>query len=155
MQEDHFSFLYSLLMLVFDGILYVVVIWYIDAVLPGKYGTAKPWGFPFHLSYWVGKSRAQPIASLFARKRMNGRVSVSAEDEENGLLNPMASDTEGVCGVCGWGWVDVWCTHVHACTIHVHACTSCVCTCVYMCAHGNVIVQVDVCMIVCALVPLR
>ena len=104
-QEDHFSFLYSLFMLLFDGILYILVIWYIDAVVPGRYGTAKPWYFPFQLSYWVGNSRAQRITSLFARKRAATRLAVSAEDdvggdeEEEALLNPAASDTEGVC-VC-------------------------------------------------------
>lgn len=103
-QEDHFSFLYSLLMLLLDGIVYIVIIWYIDAVLPGRYGTAKPVHFPFHLSYWVGKSRAQRITSLFARKRATTRLAVSAEDgmggedeEEETLLNPAVSDTEGVC----------------------------------------------------------
>ena len=122
-QEDHFSFLYSLLMLVFDGILYIIAVWYIDAVFPGKYGTAKPWHFPFHLSYWVGKSRALRITSLLTRKRNSGRLSVSAEDgmagddEEDVLLNPVASDTEGVS--------------VFVC-VHV-----CVCMCV--CAHSHTV----------------
>lgn len=71
--------------------------------MPGRYGTAKPWYFPFQLSYWVGKSHAQRITSLFARKRAATRLAVRAEDEvagdeeEEALLSPAASDTEGVC----------------------------------------------------------
>lgn len=124
-QEDHFSFLYALLMLLFDGIVYIMIIWYIDAVLPGRYGTAKPVHFPFHLSYWVGKSCAHRITSLFARKRATTRLAVSAEDgmdgeendeEEETLLNPAVSDTEGVCA----------CVHVR------EVLSTCVCTYVHL-----------------------
>ena len=123
-QEDHFSFLYSLFMLLFDGILYILVIWYIDTVMPGRYGTAKPWYFPFQLSYWVGKSHAQRITSLFARKRAATRLAVSAEDEvagdeeEEALLSPAASDTEGVC-VCVCVCIYV-CMRVSACILHTY-----------------------------------
>ena len=33
--------------------LYSIMIWYIEAVYPGKYGVSKPWYFPFLPSYWT------------------------------------------------------------------------------------------------------
>ena len=33
-------------MLAVDIVLYTVLIWYIEAVFPGKYGVSKPWYFP-------------------------------------------------------------------------------------------------------------
>ncbi|XP_054706743.1 phospholipid-transporting ATPase ABCA3-like [Uloborus diversus] len=34
--------------------IYIVVIWYIDAVWPWQYGVPKPFYFPFQKSYWFG-----------------------------------------------------------------------------------------------------
>jgi ABC-type multidrug transport system fused ATPase/permease subunit len=91
-QEDHFSFLLASAMLVLDALVYSVLIWYIDAAFPGKYGTAKPWYFPFQPSFWLGKSRVKCIKEYFTRKR--SPLSVQADDEEDGLLHPLDSDSE-------------------------------------------------------------
>jgi hypothetical protein len=32
-------------LLIVDTVLYSIVTWYIDSVMPGKYGVAKPWYF--------------------------------------------------------------------------------------------------------------
>jgi hypothetical protein len=32
-------------MLIVDNVLFGIVIWYIDSIMPGKYGVAKPWYF--------------------------------------------------------------------------------------------------------------
>ena len=42
-------------MLVVDTILYMVLVWYIEGVWPGRYGVAKPLYFPFQPSYWLGQ----------------------------------------------------------------------------------------------------
>ena len=42
-------------MMVLDSILYVVLAWYVDAVLPvslREYGVPRPWYFPFTAAYW-------------------------------------------------------------------------------------------------------
>ncbi|TRY70235.1 hypothetical protein TCAL_12705 [Tigriopus californicus] len=39
-------------MLLADMLIYGLIIWYVDAVLPGKYGVEKKWYFPFQKSYW-------------------------------------------------------------------------------------------------------
>jgi hypothetical protein len=32
-------------MLIVDIVIYTIVTWYVDSVMPGKYGLAKPWYF--------------------------------------------------------------------------------------------------------------
>jgi len=42
-------------MLIIDIILYTVITWYLDAVLPGAFGTPQPFYFPFtvlSISFW-------------------------------------------------------------------------------------------------------
>ncbi|KAJ4448581.1 hypothetical protein ANN_10600 [Periplaneta americana] len=48
------------LMLIVDIILYCVVTWYVNSIMPGKYGLAKPWYFIFMPSYW----RSRKVDSL-------------------------------------------------------------------------------------------
>jgi ABC-type multidrug transport system ATPase subunit len=42
--------------LIFDSILYLVIAWYLDAVLPVEYGVSQPWYFPFSPFYWTDHS---------------------------------------------------------------------------------------------------
>ncbi len=58
-------------MLIVDIILYGILIWYIEAVFPGKYGVSKPWYFP-----------AQPLIDLYQRFRSRHRDSHYSEDRE-------------------------------------------------------------------------
>ncbi|XP_034558386.1 retinal-specific phospholipid-transporting ATPase ABCA4-like [Notolabrus celidotus] len=52
LEKDKYSFLTSVLMMVFDAILYAVLAWYLDNVFPGQYGIGRPFYFPFQPSYW-------------------------------------------------------------------------------------------------------
>jgi hypothetical protein len=45
--DDNFTMLYTLLFLVFDILLYSLITWYVDALLPGDFGTPLPFYFPF------------------------------------------------------------------------------------------------------------
>ena len=45
--DDNFTMLNTLIMLIIDIILYTVMTWYLDAVLPGAFGTPQPFYFPF------------------------------------------------------------------------------------------------------------
>ncbi len=38
------------LMLVVDVIVYGFVVWYIDGIMPGKYGVSKKWYFPVQVT---------------------------------------------------------------------------------------------------------
>ena len=59
------------IMLLVDIVVYGLIIWYVEAVFPGKYGVSKPWYFP-----------AQPLINLFKRIRNGGKAPESEEDME-------------------------------------------------------------------------
>lgn len=63
---DEFTLLKVLYFLVFDTFLYVVLVWYIEAVHPGSYGLPRPWYFPLQLTYWFGNNTK--VCSRFGRK---------------------------------------------------------------------------------------
>ncbi|XP_076337701.1 ATP binding cassette subfamily A member 3 isoform X2 [Tachypleus tridentatus] len=52
--DDTLSLWLIFVMLIFDGILYLILTLYIEIVHPGKYGVPQPWYFPFLKSYWCG-----------------------------------------------------------------------------------------------------
>eukprot|EP00928_Gymnodinium_smaydae_P017948 TRINITY_DN16841_c2_g1_i1.p1 TRINITY_DN16841_c2_g1~~TRINITY_DN16841_c2_g1_i1.p1 ORF type:complete len:2152 (-),score=460.50 TRINITY_DN16841_c2_g1_i1:58-5934(-) len=47
------SFARVLLTMCVDIVLWTVLAWYLDAVLPKEYGVRQPWNFPFMPSYWL------------------------------------------------------------------------------------------------------
>ncbi|TDH71046.1 hypothetical protein CCR75_004636 [Bremia lactucae] len=50
--NDNFRFSCSLLMFVFDTLLYTLLGLYFEKVIPKEHGTTLPWYFPVTLSYW-------------------------------------------------------------------------------------------------------
>ncbi|KAK9538762.1 hypothetical protein VZT92_003912 [Zoarces viviparus] len=59
LEKDTYSFLTSILMMVFDAVLYAVLAWYLDNVFPGQYGVSRPFYFPFQASYWQTPAPSQ------------------------------------------------------------------------------------------------
>ncbi|XP_075384195.1 ATP-binding cassette sub-family A member 17-like [Tenrec ecaudatus] len=57
-----FSFAQVLLMLLFDAFFYGLVAWYLESILPGAYGTPKPWYFVFKVSPDPDAARVQTRA---------------------------------------------------------------------------------------------
>ncbi|XP_065190640.1 phospholipid-transporting ATPase ABCA1-like isoform X1 [Sycon ciliatum] len=55
--DDDFSFTLTLWFMVIDTIIYSVLVWYLDNVMPGQYGIPRVWYFPFTKSYWLGPQR--------------------------------------------------------------------------------------------------
>ena len=47
-----YTFALSLYMLIIDSIFWGVLVWYLNRVIRGEYGTALPWYFPFTRQYW-------------------------------------------------------------------------------------------------------
>lgn len=45
--DDNFTMLYTYLLLILDIIIYSLITWYFDALLPGDFGTPQPFYFPF------------------------------------------------------------------------------------------------------------
>jgi hypothetical protein len=56
-----YTFTTCIYMLIIDCILWSVVAWYLNRVVPSEYGTPLKWYFPFTISYWCpGTARAPP-----------------------------------------------------------------------------------------------
>ncbi|CAJ1086292.1 LOW QUALITY PROTEIN: phospholipid-transporting ATPase ABCA1-like [Xyrichtys novacula] len=62
-EGDRYTFIVSIIMMLFDAAIYWILTWYIENVFPGQYGIPKPWYFPFTKSYWCGtasETRSDP-----------------------------------------------------------------------------------------------
>uniref|UniRef100_F6U7N4 ATP binding cassette subfamily A member 3 n=1 Tax=Xenopus tropicalis TaxID=8364 RepID=F6U7N4_XENTR len=55
--DDNFTLGQVLQMLMLDCVLYFLVGWYVESVMPGDYGVPQPWYFCFLPSYWCGTPR--------------------------------------------------------------------------------------------------
>ena len=54
----NYNFGQGLFMLVVDFVLYTVLAWYLDQVVPSEFGVRRPWYFIFLRDYWCGKSHS-------------------------------------------------------------------------------------------------
>ncbi|UJR30912.1 hypothetical protein I4U23_018422 [Adineta vaga] len=52
--NDNFTFLYCLIMMLVDSIIYMLLTVYIENVFPGEFGIPQPWYYPFTKKYWFG-----------------------------------------------------------------------------------------------------
>jgi len=59
LETSNFTYNLCVGMLFFDAVLYGVLAWYLDNVLPSEFGTPLPYYFPFLPSYWVGGSESR------------------------------------------------------------------------------------------------
>jgi ABC-type lipopolysaccharide export system ATPase subunit len=55
LETDTYNCLNSILIMLFDCVIYLTLTWYIENVNP-SYGIPLPWNYPFKASYWLGKS---------------------------------------------------------------------------------------------------
>ncbi|KAM8899352.1 phospholipid-transporting ATPase ABCA1 isoform 1-T3 [Spinachia spinachia] len=62
-EGGRYSFIVSILMMLFDAAIYCLLTWYIENVFPGQYGIPRPWYFPFTASYWRGTASTITIES--------------------------------------------------------------------------------------------
>ncbi|XP_053533603.1 phospholipid-transporting ATPase ABCA1 isoform X1 [Ictalurus punctatus] len=52
--DDPYTFLVSIIMMLIDSLFYWILTWYIENVFPGQYGIPRPWYFPLTSLYWCG-----------------------------------------------------------------------------------------------------
>ncbi|XP_061566340.1 phospholipid-transporting ATPase ABCA1-like [Cololabis saira] len=57
-EGEPYTFIVSIVIMLFDAAFYWVLTWYIENVFPGQYGIPKPWYFPFTSAYWCGREPA-------------------------------------------------------------------------------------------------
>jgi len=72
-------------MLAVDVVLYAVLAWYLDNVLPREWGTVMPWHFPLQRSYWFPRKTLRPVPSLRSLKVDGVRIDSGAT---SALLSP-------------------------------------------------------------------
>ncbi|XP_027735766.1 retinal-specific ATP-binding cassette transporter isoform X3 [Empidonax traillii] len=80
LEGDDYSFLFSIIMMLFDAFLYGILSWYLDNVFPGDYGLPQPWYFPVQKSYWLGSTNPQD------EKTATAEVNTFFEPEPTGLI---------------------------------------------------------------------
>ncbi|XP_061191991.1 uncharacterized protein LOC133200204 [Saccostrea echinata] len=51
-EGDQMNFHWCLVMMALDGVIYLLIGWYVRGVKPGKYGVPEPWYFPLSPYYW-------------------------------------------------------------------------------------------------------
>ncbi|XP_063756662.1 phospholipid-transporting ATPase ABCA1-like isoform X2 [Eleginops maclovinus] len=61
-EGDRYTFIVSIIMMLFDAVFYWLLTWYIENVFPGQYGIPKPWYFPVTASYWCGTASVTTAA---------------------------------------------------------------------------------------------
>ncbi|XP_039671640.1 retinal-specific phospholipid-transporting ATPase ABCA4-like [Perca fluviatilis] len=81
LEKDTYSFLTSILMMVFDAVLYAVLAWYLDNVFPGQYGVGRPFYFPFQSLYWQTSAPSH--------------IEMAAQDPEKPEPDNVEKDVEG------------------------------------------------------------
>ncbi|TTW24234.1 ATP-binding cassette sub-family A member 1 [Bagarius yarrelli] len=59
--NDSYTFIVSIIMMLIDAIFYWILTWYIENVFPGQYGIPRPWYFPLTSSYWCGTPTGEDI----------------------------------------------------------------------------------------------
>lgn len=55
--DDNFTLGQVMGMLLLDSVVYSVIGWYVESIMPGDYGVPQPWHFCFLPSYWCGTPR--------------------------------------------------------------------------------------------------
>jgi len=87
-ETSNFSYSLCVGMMVVDAVLYGVLAWYLDKVLPSEFGTQLPLYFPFLPSYWCGVKithDADEVETL--RKQL-----ITSENTDNAKIEPVSSD---------------------------------------------------------------
>uniref|UniRef100_A0A7N8WK55 ATP-binding cassette, sub-family A (ABC1), member 4b n=1 Tax=Mastacembelus armatus TaxID=205130 RepID=A0A7N8WK55_9TELE len=79
LEKDTYSFLTSILLMIFDAALYAILAWYLDNVFPGQYGIGRPFYFPFQPSYW---QRAAPSQIEMREKELLRQEEQTPNQEE-------------------------------------------------------------------------
>ncbi|XP_047672257.1 phospholipid-transporting ATPase ABCA1 isoform X1 [Tachysurus fulvidraco] len=80
--DDPYTFIVSIIMMLIDALLYWILTWYIENVFPGQYGIPRPWYFPLTVAYWCGTPAGADIE----------QDPVDALEEQNAYLEKPSSN---------------------------------------------------------------
>ncbi|XP_052897147.1 phospholipid-transporting ATPase ABCA3-like [Anopheles moucheti] len=68
--DDGFNIGLVIIMLLVDAVLYLLIALYVEQVMPGEFGIARPWYFPFTKEFWV-RNRTPSRDTLFNREEQS------------------------------------------------------------------------------------
>ncbi|XP_069125420.1 phospholipid-transporting ATPase ABCA1-like [Argopecten irradians] len=68
MPGDDMSFAWCCLMMIIDGVIYLIIGWYLRTIRPGKHGISQPWYFPVSPAFW-GCSVSSPSSKYRAHTK--------------------------------------------------------------------------------------
>lgn len=87
-ETSNFSYSLCVGMMIVDAVLYGVLAWYLDKVLPSEFGTQLSVFFPFLPSYWCGIKISNDITDVDSlRKQL-----ITAENTDNAKIEPVSND---------------------------------------------------------------
>ncbi|XP_063703387.1 phospholipid-transporting ATPase ABCA1-like [Culicoides brevitarsis] len=81
--EDDYTVGHTVVMMLVSSVIYFVLALYVEKVLPGEFGVAEPWYFPFTRTFWCGEPGFQGIEDINSPV-LNGEDEVDVETEPIG-----------------------------------------------------------------------
>ncbi|XP_029725464.2 phospholipid-transporting ATPase ABCA3 [Aedes albopictus] len=71
--DDGYSVGLGIIMLLVDAVIYLVIALYVEQVMPGQFGVAKPWNFLFKKEFWIKKQLEAESVPRKAVQRQNSK----------------------------------------------------------------------------------
>ncbi|XP_078284172.1 uncharacterized protein LOC144609539 [Rhinoraja longicauda] len=90
---ENVSFAWVSWMIIIDSQIYFLLGWYLHNIFPGKYGTRRPWYFPFTSSYWMNLCRCAKIhdrkigEGYWAQNLNNYNQQIGAKEDPLNYMN--------------------------------------------------------------------
>uniref|UniRef100_A0A3P8P777 P-type phospholipid transporter n=1 Tax=Astatotilapia calliptera TaxID=8154 RepID=A0A3P8P777_ASTCA len=88
LEKDTYSFLTSILMMIFDAVLYGILAWYLDNVFPGQYGIGRPFYFPFQPSYWQRPKPSHTETRERQRELLKQQEEAPNQEDDQSFFEP-------------------------------------------------------------------
>ncbi|XP_035696779.1 ATP-binding cassette sub-family A member 5-like [Branchiostoma floridae] len=86
----NFPVLYPIIMLVVDTVLYLLLAFYLDNVIPGEYGQQQPWYFCLMPSFWASDDTSQGAGVSW-----EGEQQGQTDEDENGDVERVPTHLQG------------------------------------------------------------
>ncbi|CAF1011818.1 unnamed protein product [Rotaria sordida] len=84
--NDNFTFLYCMIMMLVDSIIYMILTVYIENVFPGEYGIPQPWYYPFTKTYWFGYDIKKNRQRTNEIKQNQTNINTNIENDNDDVL---------------------------------------------------------------------
>ncbi|XP_062542045.1 phospholipid-transporting ATPase ABCA3-like [Armigeres subalbatus] len=78
--DDGFSVGLAIVMLLVDAVIYLAIALYIEQIMPGEFGVAKPWNFLFKIEFWTKRAPKEKDVALKLLERQQSKF---FEEEPN------------------------------------------------------------------------